>query len=74
MGKQPGFSMPGEVTLAFYSTFMPPSSAIARGLSLYRSQSDLRVFLGVLSFSSLFKNRLSVKNICRLDTVRWDHA
>ena len=66
--------MPGEVRLALHSTCTPPSSAIARGLSLCRSQPDLRVFLGVLSFSSLFKNQLSVENFCRLDTVRWDHA
>ena len=35
--------MPGEVKLALYSTFMPPSFAIGRGLSLRRSQPDLRV-------------------------------
>ena len=35
--------MPGEVSLALHSTFTPPSSAIAGGLSLCRSQPDLSV-------------------------------
>ena len=66
--------MPGEVRLALCSTFTPSSSAIIRGLSLCRSQPDLRIFLRVLWFSSLSKIRLSVKNICRLGTVLLDHA
>ena len=63
-----------EVRLALYSTFTPSSSAVICGLSYCGSQPDLRVFLRVLRFSSLSKIRLSVKNICRLGTVLWDHA
>ena len=56
--------MPGEVKLSLYSTFMPPSSAIARGLSLCRSQPDLRFFSrGTQVFLPLQKSTLSQKHL-----------
>ena len=65
----------GEVSLALYFfLFTPPSPALVRGLSLCRSQPDLRVFFRVLRFSYPSKSRLSVKNICGVGTVLWDHA
>ena len=67
-------SMPGEVNLALHSTFTPPSTAIAPGFSLCRSQPDLSVFLRVPWFSCPSKNRLSVKNTWCFGTVLYDHS
>ena len=44
-----------HVSLVLYSTLVPPTSAIVRGLNFSRSQPDLGVSLWVLRFSSLSK-------------------
>lgn len=62
-----------EVRLAICSTFVPATSAIVRGLSFSRSQTDLTVFLWLIQFSSLSKSDSQSKT-CGLGAVLWDLA